>query len=76
MSRDRVRRPILYMVVIALLLAACGDDDTAPVETTAAPVETMELKLALSSPHVWIQPVIAHCEGYYDPFRLGSIWTS
>ncbi len=70
MSRDRVRRPILYMVVIALLLAACGDDDTAPVETTAAPVETMELKLALSSPHVWIQPVIAHCEGYYEQVGL------
>jgi len=91
MSRDRVRRPFLYMVVIALLLAACGDDGeepvattaapvettaapvettAAPVETTAAPVETMELSLALSSPHVWIQPVIAHCEGYYEQVGL------
>ncbi len=48
---------ISLLLATMIVSAACGG---------SAEEESMELTVALSSPHVWIQPVIAECQGYYE----------
>lgn len=80
MSKHKILLSILCLTVIGMLVTACANqpitDDAAPKENTAPEENTMEqaerieLSVALSSPHVWIQPVIAQCEGYYKQVGL------
>lgn len=57
MFRRKSWKLISLLLAIMIVSAACGG---------SAEEESMELTVALSSPHVWIQPVIAECQGYYE----------
>lgn len=79
MLKNKVWQFVLSMIIIALLATACTQTppeveapaEEAPIEEEAAEeVEVMDLALAISSPHVWIQPVIAECQGYYEEVGL------
>lgn len=61
MFRRNVWQMIILVTIILIFATACGGEEEA---------ESMQLTVALSSPHVWIQPVIAECEGYYEEVGL------
>ena len=51
---------VIFLVVVMLM----------PTTALGSQNENMKLTLALSSPHVWIQPVIAQSEGYFKEVGL------
>jgi len=61
MSRRNLWKLLLVAIIILMVATACGGQKED---------ESMKLTVALSSPHVWIQPVIAECQGYYDEVGL------
>ena len=65
MNKRNVWRLVLCLVTVGVLMTACGNQPTE--EPTEAPIK---LTLALGSPEVWIQPVIAQAEGYFEDVGL------
>ena len=61
MFRKNSWKLISLLIIILMFATACGGQKD---------LDPMKMTLALSSPHVWIQPVIAQCEGYYEEVGL------
>ena len=61
MFKKKIWKMISLAIIILMFATACGGKKEA---------EPMSLTIALSSPHVWIQPVIAQCEGFYEEVGL------
>jgi len=61
MSKRNFWRMMSLTIIILMVATACGGQEDG---------ESMQLTVALSSPHVWIQPVVAECQGFYDDVGL------
>ena len=61
MFRRNVWKMISLVIIILMIATACGSQEEP---------ESMQLTVALSSPHVWIQPVVAECQGFYEDVGL------
>lgn len=61
MFKKKIWKVLSLIIVMLMVATACGGGQES---------ESMEITVALSSPHVWIQPVIAECQGYYDEVGL------
>ena len=50
MFRKKIWKLVSLLIIVLMFATACGGQKS---------VDPMKMTLALSSPHVWIQPVIA-----------------
>lgn len=64
-------KPFLFLIVMfgVLAITSCGAQPAEIVEEQQSLVP-IEIKVALSSPHVWIQPVVAQYEGFFEQVGL------
>lgn len=68
MHKSKVWHLAISLIIVGTLLTVCNNQPTKAATVKAE--KPIKLKVALASPYVWIQPVIAQSEGFFKDVGL------